>query len=121
MPPRPVSNSILVYSSDQGRICPDCGKPAKACTCSTAKPAPKGDGVVRVSRQTKGRKGKGVCVITGLPLGSDDLEKLARQLKQRLGLGGAVKEGAIEIQGDRREALIQELAKLGYKAKLAGG
>ncbi|GAB6038685.1 translation initiation factor Sui1 [Fundidesulfovibrio butyratiphilus] len=121
MPPRSTSNSVPVYSTEQGRMCPKCGKPDASCACQRTKAAPKGDGVVRVARQTKGRKGKGVCLVTGLPLSGEDLEKLARQLKQRLGAGGAVKDGVVEIQGDRREALVQELAKLGYKAKLAGG
>jgi len=79
------------------------------------------DGVVRIMRQTKGRKGKGVCLITGLALQDADLEKLAKQLKQRCGAGGTVKERVIEIQGDHRETLLEELTKLGYTVKLAGG
>jgi len=82
---------------------------------------PKSDGVVRIMRQTKGRKGKGVCLITGLALQDADLEKLAKQLKQRCGAGGTVKERVIEIQGDHRETLLEELTKLGYTVKLAGG
>jgi len=82
---------------------------------------PKGDGIVRISRQTKGRKGKGVSVITGIPLSSEKLEALAKQLKQRCGAGGTVKDGVIEIQGDHRDVLVLELKKLGYAAKLAGG
>ena len=77
--------------------------------------------MVRVSRQTKGRKGKGVSCVTGLPLAGEALEKLAKQLKQRCGAGGTVKDGVIEIQGDHREVLAQELKKLGYVVKLAGG
>ena len=102
-------------------MCPACGKPVAVCSCARRAAAPKGDAVVRISRQTKGRKGKGVSLVTGLPLSSDALEKLARQLKQRCGAGGAVKDGVIEIQGDHREVLAQELGKLGYKVKLAGG
>lgn len=121
MPLRPRTVSPLVYSTEHGKMCPVCGKPVETCACSRRTTHPKGDGVVRISRQTKGRKGKGVCVITGLPLTREALELLARQLKQRCGAGGAVKDGAIEIQGDHREALAQELKKLGYTVKLAGG
>ena len=77
--------------------------------------------MVRVSRQTKGRKGSGVCLITGLDLGPEDLKKLAQRLKRQCGSGGTVKNGGIEIQGDHREALVAALIKLGYKAKPAGG
>lgn len=114
-------NSCLVYSTDQGEICPGCGHPVSLCACSRSTATPKGDGIVRISRQTKGRKGKGVSCITGVPLSGEKLEALARQLKQRCGAGGAVKDGVIEIQGDHRETLVLELKKLGYSAKLAGG
>ena len=77
--------------------------------------------MVRVSRQTKGRKGAGVCVITGLPLSEADLKKLAKQLKKKCGSGGTVKNGVVEIQGDHRQMLVDALIKAGYKAKLAGG
>lgn len=116
-----AKNSTLVYSSETGSLCPGCGKALKGCTCRQAAAAPPNDGVVRIMRQTKGRKGKGVCLITGLPLKQDELEKLAKQLKQRCGAGGAVKDGVVEIQGDHRDTLKDELAKLGYKVKLAGG
>lgn len=113
--------SGLVYSTEQGRMCPACSRPLDACACSKSAQAPAGDGVVRVGRQTKGRKGKGVSVVTGLPLSGEELEKLAKRLKQRCGAGGAVKDGAVEIQGDHRETLVAELRALGYKVKLAGG
>ena len=111
----------LVYSTDTGRTCPGCGHPVKQCCCSKAESRQPGDGVVRVSRQTKGRKGSGICLITGLPLGDAELKKIAKQLKQKCGSGGAVKNGVIEIQGDHRQALVEALIKLGYKAKQAGG
>lgn len=76
---------------------------------------------VRVSRETKGRGGKGVSVITGLPLRGDALEALATSLKKRCGCGGTVRDGKIEIQGDQRDVLVQELVKLGYAAKRSGG
>jgi translation initiation factor 1 len=111
----------LVYSTDTGRTCPGCGHPVKQCCCSTKKSRQQGDGVVRISRQTKGRKGCGVCLITGMDLGGTELKKLAKQLKKKCGSGGAVKNGVIEIQGDHREVLVDALIKLGFKAKLAGG
>ncbi len=83
--------------------------------------APKGDGIVRVGRETKGRKGAGVTVITGISSHPEGLEKLAKQFKQQCGTGGTVKNGVIEIQGDHRDLLIQELSALGYTVKKAGG
>lgn len=82
---------------------------------------PKGDGIVRVGRETKGRKGSGVTVITGIPSHPEGLEKLAKQFKQQCGTGGTVKNGAIEIQGDHRDLIVKELSALGYTVKKAGG
>ena len=110
----------LVYSTDHGRMCPGCGKPVDACACAADGPPP-GDGVVRVGRETKGRKGKGVTLITGLPLNTPELAALSKQLKKRCGTGGTVKNGVIEIQGDHRDVLLAELQKLGYDAKKSGG
>jgi translation initiation factor 1 len=110
----------LVYSTDTGRTCPGCGHPLKQCCCKE-KSRQQSDGVVRVSRQTKGRRGSGVCLITGLDLGETELKKLARQLKIKCGTGGAVKNGVIEIQGDQRGVLVDALIQLGFRAKLAGG
>jgi translation initiation factor 1 len=111
----------LVYSTDTGRTCPGCGHPVAQCTCSKEKSLQPGDTVVRVSRQTKGRKGSGVCLITGVDLGAAELKKLAKQLKEKCGSGGTVKNGVIEIQGDHREVLVDALIKSGFKAKAAGG
>ena len=111
----------LVYSTDTGRTCPGCGHPVKQCCCSKGKSRQQGDGVVRISRQIKGRKGSGVCLITGVNLSEAELRKLAKQLKKKCGAGGAVKNGIIEIQGDQREILVDTLIKLGFRAKLAGG
>ncbi len=111
----------IVYSSEHGRICPECGFPVAECTCSRKSGSCPGDGNVRVSRETKGRKGKGVTLITGLPLGEDDLRDLAKQLKQKCGSGGTVKDGVIEIQGDHRDFIVDELGKRGYPAKRSGG
>ena len=111
----------LVYSTEAGQTCPGCRQPVKQCCCSKEKSRQRSDGVVRVSRQTKGRKGNGVCLIMGVDLGEAELKKLAKQLKKKCGAGGAVKNGIIEIQGDHREVIVDTLIKLGYRAKLAGG
>ena len=79
------------------------------------------DGVVRIRRETSGRKGKGVTTISGIPLSNEELKTLAKTLKKRCGTGGAVKDGIIEIQGDHRDVLRQTLSALGYQVKLAGG
>ena len=117
------ADSRLVYSTESGRICPSCGKQTAKCVCKKKKahPSPKGDGKIRVERSTKGRKGKGVTLITGLPLEDQSLKELAKRLKQKCGTGGAIKNGVIEIQGDHRETIVTTLNELGYKAKRAGG
>ena len=114
-------NGGLVYSTAQGQMCPDCGKPKAQCKGHLQTRRAKGDGVVRVGRETKGRKGKGVTVITGIPLSGDGLAKLAKQLKQRCGAGGTVKGGTIEIQGEHRDVLVKELSSKGYTVKRSGG
>ena len=112
----------VVYSTDQGRHCPDCSQPVGQCRCrKNNQTAPVGDGIVRLQRETKGRKGKGVTLITGVPLAVEDLKKLAKELKQRCSTGGSVKNGVIEIQGDQRDILKQVLQDKGYQVKLSGG
>lgn len=101
----------LVYSTETGRISPEKPKTAR----------PQGDGIVRIQRQTSGRKGKGVCIITGLDLDDKALMSLGSELKRRSGSGGSVKDGVIEIQGDNRDQLKQILEQKGFKVKLAGG
>lgn len=120
---RAYNDSELVYSTAEGRICPACNRPVHQCICSriVGKQIIPGDGVVRVSRETKGRRGKGVSVITGVPVSADELKRLAKELKRRCGCGGTVKEGVIEIQGDHRDVLVQELKNKGFTAKKAGG
>lgn len=102
-------------------MCPDCNQPTGKCICLKNPPPSKGDGIVRLKRETKGRKGKGVTLITGLPLNDEGLKKLAKTLKQKCGSGGSVKNDIIEIQGDHRDVLEKELTGLGYKVKRAGG
>lgn len=110
----------LVYSTDAGRMCPACRQPIAACTCSL-KAAPAGDGIVRVSRETKGRAGKGVTLVKGLALDAAALAALGKQLKAACGSGGTVKDGAIEIQGDHVERVIALLKQDGRTVKRAGG
>ncbi len=114
-------NSRLVYSTDEGRVCADCSKAKTACICRQPSTLPTGDGIIRIQRETKGRKGKGVSLITGLQLDDKQLRTLAKQLKKRCGCGGTVKAGIIEIQGDYRELLRESLEKMGHKVKIAGG
>jgi translation initiation factor 1 len=117
-----VARARLVYSTEHRDRCPRCGHPLKACACSKKEPKkPAGDGVVRLQRETKGRKGKGVTRITGLPLADGELRALAKELKQRCGSGGTVRDGAIEIQGEHRDALLPLLEGKGYVVKKAGG
>lgn len=114
--------SSLVYSTDAGRLCPDCSRPVASCECRSKSKAPRPgtDGVVRLRRETKGRGGKGVTLIDGLPLADEALQTLARQLKNKCGSGGTVKDGVIEIQGEHRAQLQQLLEAQGYKVKIAG-
>ena len=121
MPGNRAMKSILVFATGQGAICTGCGKPTGQCACRAAMAAPRGDGIVRVRRETTGRKGKGVTLIAGVPLDEDGLAALAKDLKKRCGSGGTVKDGVIEIQGDQRDWLLEELQSRGYRVKRAGG
>ena len=121
---KPVKNAGrggLVYSTEHGRMCPGCRHPLAGCTCKQQKAAVPADGIVRVRLETKGRKGKGVTVIVGVPVAPDRLDALGKELKQRCGSGGTVKDGVIEIQGDHRETVIAELTRRGWTVKKAGG
>ena len=110
----------LVFSTDAGRHCPDCSQPVDACVCKQSK-LPEGDGIARVRRESKGRGGKTVTTITGVPLAEDELKALASALKRRCGTGGSLKDGVVEIQGEHVELLIDELLKRGFKALKSGG
>ena len=114
-------NSRLVYSTEQGRTCPVCKKNINRCTCSKKSPQRAGDGIARVGRSTKGRKGKGVTVVTGIPENDGQLKQIAKTLKQKCGSGGTVKAGSIEIQGDHRDFLVAELKGMGYTVRRSGG
>lgn len=114
--------SRLVYSTESGRLCPECGQAVAACNCKTlSQQGPLGDGNVKIRRETKGRKGKGVSIVSGLPLDQEELKKLAKELKQKLSSGGNIKDDEIEFQGDQRARLKALLEERGYTVKLAGG
>jgi translation initiation factor 1 len=107
-------------------MCPSCGHPTAKCTCKKKKTAKKHsiyptDGIVRIRKDVKGRKGKTVTAVFGVPLDDKKLHQFAKTLKRLCGTGGTVKDGIILIQGDHRETLLGEIEKQGYKVKLAGG
>lgn len=110
----------LVYSTEQGSMCPDCRQPVAQCQCKK-NARPEGDGIVRVSRETKGRNGKGVTLVKGVPLDDAELAVLAKTLRTRCGSGGTVKEGVIEIQGDHCATVMEFLKPKGWVLKRAGG
>ncbi|MEO6972532.1 MAG: translation initiation factor Sui1 [Rhodoferax sp.] len=116
-----ASGGGLVYSTDAGRMCPGCRQPVAACICQRARPVPAGDGVVRVSRESKGRGGKSVTVVKGLTLDAAALARLGKQLKVACGSGGTVKDGVIEVQGDHGALLVEMLKAQGWNVKRAGG
>ncbi len=113
-------------------MCPACGRTEARCKCrgkgararikarDEAEAAKASDGIVRVGRSTKGRRGKTVSTVTGVPVGPDELTSLAAELKRRCGTGGALKDGVIEIQGDHRDTLVEELERRGFRVKRAG-
>lgn len=102
--------STLVYSTDKGKITEE--------KRETVTPS---DGFAKVRRETKGRKGKGVVVISGLGLNNAELKKLASKLKKSCGTGGSVVGETIEVQGDKRETIKSVLEKDGFKVKFIGG
>ena len=122
----------LVYSSEHGRVCPACGKSESRCRCpgkaarariqarEKAEADRKRDGIVRVGRSTKGRRGKIVTTVTGVPVPDDELASLAVELKRRCGTGGALKDGVIEIQGEHRDTLVEALRERGFEVKRVG-
>jgi translation initiation factor 1 len=119
---RIATASRLVYSTEGGRMCPQCRQPSQACTCVAQRAAaPVAGGPVRVSRESKGRGGKTVTLVRGLPLAAAELEALGRQLRGHCGSGGTAKDGVLELQGDHCERVLAWLLALGYAAKRAGG
>ena len=120
-----MANTRLVYSTETGRICPKCQRPASGCTCKKKRPEPqpqfKPDGTIRIQRETKGRKGKTVTTVVGFDLDDQALKSLAKDLKQQCGTGGSVKDGLIVIQGDHRDSVKVFLEGKRFRVKIAGG
>jgi translation initiation factor 1 len=116
------SDYRIVYTTEEGAVCPECKRPQAKCGCAEArKMAVKGDGNVRVRRETNGRGGKTVTTIMGLALNQVELQALLPELKRVCGAGGAMKDGTLEIQGDHCDLVLRELDRRGIKAKRAGG
>jgi translation initiation factor 1 len=111
----------LVYSTESGRMCPGCRRPVAQCSCRQAAAVAPSDGIVRVQRETKGRGGKAVTVVRGVPVDAAGLVKLGQELKASCGSGGTVKDGIVEVQGDHVEKVMALLQQRGYKVKRAGG
>lgn len=110
----------LVYSTEAGRMCPRCRKPVAQCACGRTPAAPAG-GPIRVSRDSKGRNGKSVTVIRGLPLDEAGLAALGKELRTACGSGGTVKDGMVEIQGDHCDRILEILGKRFGNVKRSGG
>jgi translation initiation factor 1 len=111
----------LVYSTDSGRMCPACRQALAACTCAQQPRAPAGDGIVRVSRESKGRGGKTVTLVRGLALDDAALTALGKRLRSACGTGGTVKDGVVEVQGDHAERVVALLQAEGFVVKRSGG
>jgi translation initiation factor 1 len=111
----------LVYSTESGRMCPSCRHPAAQCVCHAKQVIAATDGIVRVSRETKGRGGKAVTLVRGLALDAGALGSLGKQLRSACGSGGTVKDGVIEVQGDHCDRVIERLQAQGFSVKRAGG
>lgn len=112
----------LVYSTEGGRMCPACRRPLADCVCAaTAAARPRGDGIVRVGRETQGRGGKTVTVVRGASGDDAALAALGKRLRAACGTGGTLKDGVLELQGDHRERVVELLRQEGHVVKSAGG
>jgi translation initiation factor 1 len=111
----------IVYSTGIGTLCPNCRRAVRECVCPKGAPGAAKPAIVRVGRETKGRAGRGVTTVSGLPLAQAELVELSAKLKRRCGSGGTLRDGVIEIQGEHRDAIVAELLKLGWQAKKSGG
>lgn len=119
---RPDDRSRPVYSTEGGRLCPDCSRPLSDCACRGREAArPLGNGQVRVSRERQGRGGKTVTLVRGLPLAAAELADLGKRLRSACGTGGTVRDGVLELQGDHRDRVVEWLRQSGHPAKAAGG
>jgi translation initiation factor 1 len=111
----------IVYSTGIGSLCPNCRRAVLECVCPKGAPGAARLTAVRVGRETKGRAGRGVTTVSGLPLAEAQLADVAAKLKKRCGSGGTLRDGVIEIQGEHRDTIVAELIKLGWQAKRSGG
>jgi translation initiation factor 1 len=118
---RKAGTGGLVYSTELGRTCPACRQAVSACRCASPAPSTSTDGVVRVSRETKGRGGKAVTVVRGVGADAGALATLGKQLRTLCGSGGTVKDGVIEVQGDHCDRVVAHLQDAGWTVKRAGG
>ena len=119
-----AKNSQLAYSTDTGFVQGQQQKKKNKGNKRQQKQQPaaaKNDGTARVRLEKKGRGGKTVTTVSGIPLNGDELKELASELKRNCGSGGSVVDRVIEVQGDKADAIINELIKKGYQAKRAGG
>lgn len=122
MPAKRSDDYRVVYSTETGSVCRECGRSKTACVCAEKKRQEvRGDGKVRVRRETKGRAGKTVSTVAGLAMNESQLKVLVGELKKACGSGGSVKDGVLEIQGDHCDVILEQLAKRGISAKRAGG
>jgi len=116
------SDYRVVYTTEAEALCPECKRPRAKCGCAEARKLEiRGDGNVRVRRETNGRGGKTVTTIAGLALNQTELQALLKDLKRVCGAGGALKDGVLEIQGDHCDLILRELGRRGVRAKRAGG
>jgi translation initiation factor 1 len=119
---RNVAHGGLVYSTQAGRMCPACRHALADCVCAaTAAARTVGNGNVRVARETKGRGGKSVTVVRGLPLPADALALLGKRLRAICASGGTAKDGVLEVQGDHCDRVLDWLRAEGWTAKRSGG
>ena len=119
-----MKNSRPVYSTESGKLCSGCGRAEIACQCKKNKQARvnvQGDGIIRVSRETKGRKGKGVTLISGFQGSEDELKTLGKKTEAAMWYRWHGKKWVIEIQGDVRNRIVEVLKDEGQQVKLAGG
>ncbi len=114
-------NDPTVYSTETGRMCPKCGKALADCICKKSNLTPLKGGPVKVARESKGRKGKTVTLVSNLPLSETEARSLLSDLKRICGTGGTLKDGILEIQGDHRDAICDELSKRSFSVKKVGG
>ncbi|MBF0162872.1 MAG: stress response translation initiation inhibitor YciH [Magnetococcales bacterium] len=111
----------VVYSTEQGKMCPECQQAVARCRCRRPQAVTAATGVVSLSRETKGRQGKCVTLVRGVALEADALAQLAKTLRTLCGSGGTVKDGVIELQGEHRDRVSEALTRQGWVVRRVGG